>query len=77
MPIGFHPLDIAVILAIALLIFGPKKLPELSRSIGKSIDSFKKGMTELKEGNDTKEPAITHVSSIEAPRDPATTTHNE
>jgi TatA/E family protein of Tat protein translocase len=44
---GFHGADLLIILAIALLIFGPKKLPEMGASIGKSIKEFKKGMNEL------------------------------
>ncbi len=47
MPFGFHGLDLIVILVIALLIFGPKKLPEMGSAIGKSIKEFKKGMNEL------------------------------
>lgn len=44
---GFHGLDLIVILVIALLIFGPKKLPEMGSAIGKSIKEFRKGMNEL------------------------------
>lgn len=47
MPFGFHGLDLVVILVIALLIFGPKKLPEMGSAIGKSIQEFRKGMNEL------------------------------
>jgi sec-independent protein translocase protein TatA len=47
MPFGFHGLDLVVILVIALLIFGPKKLPEMGSAIGKSIKEFRKGMSEL------------------------------
>jgi TatA/E family protein of Tat protein translocase len=36
--------DLLVILAIALLIFGPKKLPELGKSLGKGLRDFKKSM---------------------------------
>jgi TatA/E family protein of Tat protein translocase len=49
MPFGVHGVDLIVVLAIALLIFGPKKLPEMGASIGKSIKEFKKGMAELTE----------------------------
>lgn len=49
MPFGFHGPDLVIVLAIALLIFGPKKLPEMGASIGKSIKEFKKGMAELTE----------------------------
>ncbi len=38
--------ELLIILAIALLIFGPKALPALGESIGKTISSFKKGMKE-------------------------------
>jgi sec-independent protein translocase protein TatA len=34
--------DLLVVLAIALLIFGPKKLPELAKGLGKGIRDFKK-----------------------------------
>jgi sec-independent protein translocase protein TatA len=35
------PLEIAVVLVIALLVFGPKRLPELGKSMGKGIREFK------------------------------------
>ena len=35
------PLEIAVILVIALVVFGPKRLPELGKSMGKGIREFK------------------------------------
>ncbi len=55
MPFGFHGLDLIVILVIALLIFGPKKLPEMGSAIGKSIKEFQKGMKELTEPKDVHE----------------------
>lgn len=38
--------DIAVILAVALVIFGPGKLPQLGQSLGKGIRNFKKATEE-------------------------------
>ncbi len=38
--------ELLIILAIALLIFGPKALPKLGESIGKTIGSFKKGLSD-------------------------------
>ncbi|MDQ2887524.1 MAG: twin-arginine translocase TatA/TatE family subunit [Chloroflexota bacterium] len=54
MPFGFHGLDLVVIMVIALLIFGPKRLPEMGNAIGKSISSFKRGMNELTAPKDEK-----------------------
>jgi len=41
--------ELLIILAIALLIFGPKKLPEVGRSIGKAIREFRRTSDEIKE----------------------------
>src|SRR5512141_1134789 len=40
--------ELIIILTIALIIFGPRKLPELGRSLGKSIAEFKKASNELR-----------------------------
>ncbi len=40
--------ELVVIFTLALLIFGPRKLPELGRSLGKSIGEFKRATNELK-----------------------------
>jgi sec-independent protein translocase protein TatA len=55
---GFHGLDLIVILLIALLIFGPKKLPEMGSAIGKSIKEFRKGMNELTTPKEEEEPKL-------------------
>jgi sec-independent protein translocase protein TatA len=40
--------ELIIIFVIALIIFGPRKLPELGRSLGKSLAEFKKASNELK-----------------------------
>jgi sec-independent protein translocase protein TatA len=45
-------LEIVLILAIVLLLFGGKKIPELMRGLGKGIKNFKDGIKE--EDSDTK-----------------------
>jgi sec-independent protein translocase protein TatA len=68
---GFHGLDLLVILVVALLIFGPKRLPEMGSAIGKSIKEFRKGMAELTAPKEAKEeepepaPAATNLEAID------------
>ena len=51
---GLHMPELIIILVVALLIFGPKKLPEMGASIGKSIKEFRKGMNEISQPKDEK-----------------------
>jgi sec-independent protein translocase protein TatA len=43
----FHPIWIAVILVIVLIIFGPGRLPELGGAVGKAMREFRKATSEL------------------------------
>lgn len=52
---GFHAPELIIVLVVALLIFGPKKLPEMGSAIGKSIREFQKGMKEVTAPKDEKE----------------------
>jgi sec-independent protein translocase protein TatA len=64
MPLGLHLPELLAVLAVALLIFGPKKLPEMGASIGKSIKAFKKGMKEINEPEET-DLSVTKLDAIE------------
>jgi sec-independent protein translocase protein TatA len=46
MPSWLGGWEIAIVLVLVLVIFGPKKLPELGSSLGKSIRGFRKGLKE-------------------------------
>lgn len=54
-PIGMP--ELIIILVVALVIFGPKRLPELGRSLGKGIKEFKNSTSELTEHLKEEEPA--------------------
>lgn len=55
------PTELIIVLVVIIILFGPKKLPDLSRAIGKSIGEFKRGRREvedeLKQLNDDDEEA--------------------
>ncbi len=50
MPFGLQPLDLIVIVVVALVIFGPKRLPQLGRWLGKTFSAFRKGARDLTDG---------------------------
>jgi TatA/E family protein of Tat protein translocase len=45
-PIGIQ--ELAVILVVALLVFGPKRLPELGKSLGRTLAEFRRASNEIK-----------------------------
>ena len=46
--------ELVVIFVVALLIFGPRKLPELGRAVGRGLAEFRKAASDLKETLDTE-----------------------
>jgi sec-independent protein translocase protein TatA len=64
MPSWIGPWEIAIVLVIILLIFGPRKLPELGSSLGKSIRGFKKGM---KDGQAAGEETVAEAQATAEP----------
>ncbi len=50
----FQPMHLLLILAIALLLFGPKRLPEIGKGIGDGIRALKEGMKEQNAKSDAK-----------------------
>jgi len=49
------PTELILILVIVLVIFGPKKLPEIGKSLGRSIQEFKNASKELRQSISTEE----------------------
>jgi len=47
--LGGHLPELLIVLVLALVVFGPKRLPEIGGSLGKGIREFKKSTTELQD----------------------------
>jgi sec-independent protein translocase protein TatA len=41
--------ELLIIMVVALLVFGPRRLPELGRAVGQTINEFKKGANDIRE----------------------------
>lgn len=65
---GSHGFELIIVLVVALLVFGPKKLPEMGSAIGKSIKEFKGGMSELTKPKEEVEEIQSKQSATEAAR---------
>jgi sec-independent protein translocase protein TatA len=59
MPFGLQPMHLVVIAIVALLIFGPKRLPEVGKGIGRAWTELRKGSREMVENlrEETSKPA--------------------
>ncbi len=60
------PIEIIVVLVIALLIVGPKKLPGLGRSVGNGVRGFKETLSFGSESSDTDDPQ-TEIKALKKP----------
>ncbi|MCP4576769.1 MAG: twin-arginine translocase TatA/TatE family subunit [Deltaproteobacteria bacterium] len=68
--------ELIIILVIALVVIGPKKLPDLAKALGKGLSEFKKATTEIKEGlnldedlKEAREDLVDAVSGLDEPPD--------
>ncbi len=71
---GLGTPELVVILGIAFLIFGGKKLPEIGSGLGKAIGSFKSGLDDVEEaGLDIKKsiPGVREVTAVQEKIDKA------
>ncbi len=69
MPFNVGPLELVIVLVIALLVIGPKRLPEMGNSLGKTIREFRKASTDISEATSMEpqaKPAPQQVTSTPA-----------
>ena len=59
----FQPMHLILLFGIALLVFGPKKLPELGKGLGESIRGFKSAMA-AKDGDKPTPPKSDSTTNI-------------
>jgi len=69
--------EILVVLVIALIVFGPKRLPELGRSLGRGINEFKGAMSGEHEDDEDKEMRELQQSKAEAEAEAAEAVEGE
>jgi len=52
MPFNIGPMELVVVLITALVVLGPKKLPEVGKSLGKGMREFKDSLSSINEDDD-------------------------
>ena len=57
--------ELLIIFVVALVIFGPRKLPELGRSLGKGLSEFKRASNELKRTWEDEVDAVKHEVDVQ------------
>ena len=63
---GIHWTELLIVSVVALLIFGPKRLPEMGSAIGKTYKEFKKSLSEAAEPATTEIATSAHATSAPA-----------
>ncbi len=76
MPFNLGPAELMVILAIALVVFGPKKLPEIGKGMGNALREFNKARNDFMESlhseTNRDEPVQSYASATPAYPEPST-----
>lgn len=67
----FTPTHLLIILVIALLIFGPRKLPELGKGLGEGLRGFKDGIKGAASTDAAKQDTVTKTEAAPQPTPPA------
>jgi sec-independent protein translocase protein TatA len=63
MPMNIGPMELIIVLVIALIVLGPKRLPQAGRSLGKGMREFKESLTGDRRDDDEDDVAEIHTTS--------------
>jgi sec-independent protein translocase protein TatA len=55
MPVNVGPMELIIVLVIALIVLGPKRLPEVGRSVGKGMREFKDSLNGVNQDDDDED----------------------
>ena len=69
--LGLGPTELIIILVIILILFGPKRLPQLGKSIGKTMRSIREGVEGKLDDGDDEDEQLTAASSKPTDEKPA------
>lgn len=72
----FTPTHLIIILVIALLVFGPRKLPELGKGLGEGLKGFKEGIKGINSNDAAQQQQQQQqtIAKVDAPQQPPATT---
>jgi sec-independent protein translocase protein TatA len=63
MPFNIGPMELVVVLIIALVVLGPKKLPEVGKSLGKGMREFKESLSDISSSDDERDESKRHLNA--------------
>jgi sec-independent protein translocase protein TatA len=63
MPMNIGPMELIIVLVIALIVLGPKRLPEAGRSVGRGLREFKESLSGERRDDDDDDVAELHSTS--------------
>jgi sec-independent protein translocase protein TatA len=72
----FGPLEIGIVLLIVLVVFGPKRLPDLGRSLGSGMREFKDSITGNHKDEDDGPSKLTTAAKADEPDEAASRPHS-
>jgi sec-independent protein translocase protein TatA len=67
MPMNIGPMELIIVLVIALIVLGPKRLPEAGRSVGKGLREFKESLSGDRREDDDDDVAELHSTTRSTP----------